>query len=143
MILKTNFLIKIGDIHKIEKRNSISISVFGYESKGKHSIFASKSCCEETQIDLLLIEKEEQRHYILIKEFNAFMYGLSLHGRIKHFCRYCLQVFSTEGTFKRHIKDSFKINDKQMILMIKKGEYVKIQVLCKVKKVFIYNLHRF
>ena len=36
------FPVKIRDIHKIEKKNSISISVFGYENKQKHSIYVSK-----------------------------------------------------------------------------------------------------
>ena len=31
------FLVKIRDIHKIEKKNSVSSSVFGYENKGKTS----------------------------------------------------------------------------------------------------------
>ena len=30
---------KIRDIHKIEKNNSIGISVFGYENKEKHQIY--------------------------------------------------------------------------------------------------------
>ena len=30
--------VKIGDIYKIEYKNSHSISVFGYENKGKQSI---------------------------------------------------------------------------------------------------------
>ena len=44
-----------------------------------------------------------------------------------HFCRYCLQAFSTEETLKRHIKDCFKINDKLKIIMPKKGSYVKFK----------------
>ena len=31
------FAVKIGDIHKIEKKNCIGISVFGYEKKRKNS----------------------------------------------------------------------------------------------------------
>ena len=34
------------------------------------------------------------------KIFNAFMYNHTLHHGRKHFCRYCLQAFSTEGTLK-------------------------------------------
>ena len=45
----------------------------------------------------------------------------------KHFCRYCLQAFSTEEILKRHIKDCFKINGKQRIIMPKKGEYVNFK----------------
>ena len=50
------FPFKIRDIHKIEKKkNSISISVFGYKSKPKHPIYVSKKFCEEKHVDLLLI----------------------------------------------------------------------------------------
>ena len=38
---------QIIDIHKILKKNSIDISVFGYENKEKHPIYVSKKCCEE------------------------------------------------------------------------------------------------
>ena len=36
------FPAKIRDIHKIEKKNLISIRVFGYENKGKYPIYVSK-----------------------------------------------------------------------------------------------------
>ena len=36
------FPIKIRDTPKIEKNNCIDISVFGYENKGKYSIYISK-----------------------------------------------------------------------------------------------------
>ena len=34
--------IKIRDIHKIEKKSSISISVLGYENKQKYTIYEEK-----------------------------------------------------------------------------------------------------
>ena len=67
---------KIRDIHKIEKKNSIGISVFGYENKEKHPIYLSTKCCEDKHIDLLLIGEGEKKHYVLIKNFNTFMYDL-------------------------------------------------------------------
>ena len=39
------FSVKIRDIHKIEEKNSISISTFSYENKEKYSIYVSKQCC--------------------------------------------------------------------------------------------------
>ena len=36
-------LVKVRDIHKIEKKKSIGISVFGYENKEKHPIYVSKN----------------------------------------------------------------------------------------------------
>ena len=43
------------------------------------------------------------------------------------FCCFYLQAFSTEEILKHHIKDCFKINGKQRIMMPKKGEYVKFE----------------
>ena len=46
------FLVKIN-----RKLKSTGIDVFGYENKDKYPIYASKNCCEEKHVDLLLIGK--------------------------------------------------------------------------------------
>ena len=74
--------------------------------------------------DLLLTEEKNKRHYLLIKDFNTFMYDYALHHG-KHFC--CLQVFSTEEILKHHINDCFKINGKQMIQMSQEDSNVKFK----------------
>ena len=106
------FLVKIRDIHKIEKKNSTGISVVGYENKEKHPIYVSKQCCEEKHLNFLLIGEGEKKHYVVIKYFNTFIYDHSLHRGRKHFCRYCLYTFITEEILKRLIKDCFKSNSK-------------------------------
>ena len=63
----------------------------------------------------------EGEKHVLIKSFNRYMYDYSLHLERKHFCWYCLHVFITEEILKRHIKNCFKINGKEMIKMPKKG----------------------
>ena len=45
----------------------------------------------------------------------------------KNFCHYCLHAFITEEILKRHIKDCFKINAKQITIMPKKGEYATLK----------------
>ena len=56
------------------------------------------------------------------------MYAHTLRHRKKHFCRYCLQAFSTDEILKSHIKDCyFNINGKPTIIMPKKGKYVKFK----------------
>ena len=52
------------------------------------------------------------------------MYNHILYRRRKRFCCYFSQAFSTEEILKRHIKDWFKINGKQRIIMSKKEKYV-------------------
>ena len=73
------FPVKIKDIHKFEKKNSICISVFIFEKKEKYPIYVSKKCFEDKHSDLLLIGGEGKGHYVLIKDFNTFMYNHTLH----------------------------------------------------------------
>ena len=42
--------IKVRDIHKTEKKKSISISVFGYENEEKHQVFVSRKCCVKNML---------------------------------------------------------------------------------------------
>ena len=86
---------------------------FGYENKEKHPVDVSKKCCEEKNVDLLLMREEGNRNYVFIEYFNTFMHYHKLYRRRKHFCRYCLQAFSTEEILERHIKDCLKVNGKQ------------------------------
>ena len=55
------------------------------------------------------------------------MFNHILHQGKRHFCRYCLQVFSTEEILKCHIKDCFKINGQKKIIMPEKGKYVRLK----------------
>ena len=120
------FLVKITDTHKIERKNSIDVSVFGYEVNKKYPIYALKKCCEDKRVDLLLIGEGEKKHYVLIKDFSSFMYDYTLHRGRKHFCCCYLQALRTAGVLK-YIKHCFKISGKQRIKMPAKGEYVKFK----------------
>ena len=85
-----------------------------------------------------MIGEDGRRHYTRIKDFNTFMYDHTLHRGRKHFCRYFLQAFSREKILKSHIKDCFKINDKQRIVISEKGKYVKFKTYeRKLKSPFI------
>ena len=71
--------------------------------------------------------KKTKKHYVVIKDFNTFMYDYTLHRGGKHFCRYCLHLFITEEILKREIIGTFRINGKQRIIMPKEGECVKFR----------------
>ena len=94
--------------NKVEKQNSIRINVFGYENGQPFPIHVSKETFED-QMDLLLISKDEKKHYVLKKDFNAFMYNQSKHKERKHFCMYCLQCFSSERTLANHVNNCLTI----------------------------------
>ena len=109
--------------NKVEKQNSIRINVFGYEDGQPFPINISKETFED-QINLLLITKDEKKHYVLIKDFNAFMYNQSKHKEKKHFCMYCLQCFSSERILANYVNNCLTVNGAQAINMPKQGENI-------------------
>ena len=72
------FPVSLKHYNKVEKPNSIRINVFGYEKGQPFPIHISKETFED-QMNLLLITKDEKKHYVLIKDFNTFMYNQSKH----------------------------------------------------------------
>ena len=117
------FPITIKQINKIEKKNSIRINVFGYEEKQPYPIYISDEKYED-HMELLLITKDENKHYVLIKDFNKSMYQQTKHKERKHFCMHCLQCFSSERVLNNHKENCIIINGKQAINMPKKGENI-------------------
>ena len=109
--------------NKVEKQNSIRINLFGYEKGQPFPIHISKERFKD-QMNLLLITKDEKRYYVLIKDFNSFMYNQSKHKERKHFCMYCLQCFSSERVLVKHVNNCLTINGSQAINMPKQGENV-------------------
>ena len=60
--------------NKVEKQNNIRINLFGYEKGQPFPIHISEETFED-QMNPLLITKDEKKHYVLIKDFNVFMYN--------------------------------------------------------------------
>jgi len=56
----------------------ININVFGYENKQKFPIYISKEKFND-HLNLLLTSNEEKQHYMLIKDFNRFMFDQTKH----------------------------------------------------------------
>ena len=118
-----NFPLSQKHYNKVEKQNSIRINVFGYEDGQPFHIHISKETFED-QMNLLLIIKDEKKHYVLIKDFNAFMYNQSKHKERKHFCMYCLQCLSSERVLANHVNNCLTINGVQTINVPKQGENI-------------------
>ena len=110
------FPVTTKQYNKIEKQNEININVFGYENKQPYPIFVSKEKYEDC-INLLLITEEKNKHYVLIKDFNNFMYNKTKHKERKHFCMYCLQCFSSERVLSDHKDNCITVNGTQAVKM--------------------------
>ena len=110
------FPVTVKQYNKIEKQNEININVFGYENKQPYPIYISKEKYEK-HLELLLITEDENKHYVLIKDFNRFMFNQTKHEHRKHFCMYCLQCFSSEEVLKNHKDNCIQLNGEQAIKM--------------------------
>ena len=117
------FPVTVKQINKIEKQNNICINLFGYEEKQPFPIYISKEKFID-HMELLLITEGENEHYILIKDFNKFMFNQTKHEHRKHFCMYCLHCFSREDVLTEHKNNCISINGKQAIKMPEKGDKV-------------------
>ena len=117
------FPVTVKHINKIEKQNNICINLFGYEEKQKFPIYISKEKFTD-HMELLLITEGENKHFVLIKDFNKFMFNQTKHEHRKHFCMHCLQCFSREDVLTEHKNNCISINGKQAINMPEKGDKV-------------------
>ena len=99
------FPVTTKQYNKIEKQNEINISVFGYENKQPYPIDVSKEKFED-HMELLLITENENKHYVLITDFNRFMFNQTKYEGKKHFCMHCLQCFSSERVLNNHSKNA-------------------------------------
>ena len=108
---------------KIEKQNSIKINVFGHEERQPYLIHISKETFED-QMNLLLITVAEKKYYVLIRDFNRFMYNQSKHQHNKHFCLSCLECFSPKDVLEKHTTTCLIINYRQDINMPKEAENI-------------------
>ena len=99
------FLVKIKDIHKVQKKNCISISVLGFENEKKFPICISKKYLKK-KANLTMSLSKILAHSCTIKHYTV---------NRKHTCRYCFQSSGTAEILEKHVNDCFQINDKQMI----------------------------
>ena len=92
--------VKVKDIPKFEKQNHISVNVFGYEG-GYYPLHISQ---EERliHVNLLLVEKDGESHYCLIKDLDKMLFTQSNHHSKKFFCTHCLHAFSREDLLEDH-----------------------------------------
>ena len=95
----------------------------GYEKQEPYPVVRSKEKVSD-MLNLLLITKGKEQHYVLIKDFNKFMYNQTRHARRKHFSLLCLQCFESEIVLKHRIENCIIIDDAQAIKMSKADDMI-------------------
>ncbi|XP_065684453.1 uncharacterized protein LOC136096861 [Hydra vulgaris] len=128
---KIKFSVSLQQITQFEKNNQdISVNVYGYENS-VYPLRISENKNRQHEIDLLLISNDETNHYCLIKSISRLLSSqISKHNGKKHFCRNCLQSFSTEESLSKHqlycdTHDSLRIELPKPNTMIKLNHFKK------------------
>ena len=125
------FPVTVKDMDKIEKQNSININVFGYHQGANTAGWAYPIRISETNftdhLELLWIEEGEKSHYVLIKDFNRFMYSFNKHKERKYLCLRCLHCCSSARVLENHKRDCLAINGTQAIKMPEAGSKIYFQ----------------
>lgn len=78
-------------------------------------------------MNLLLITEGENKHYVLIKNFNRFTLNQTKNKDGKRFCMHCVQLFSKESVLNKHKTECRVMNGEQAIKMSDKGEKIMFQ----------------
>ena len=108
----TEFAVSRKDFSKTEKKNNICIIAFCYENMLTYPLYLSDQKFKNF-MNLLMISDENKSHYVYIKAFNIFMFNKTKCKNKKHFCRNCLQCFSSERVLIKYREVCLKINGKQ------------------------------
>ena len=123
--------VSLKDIKKFEKQNpSISITVFGYE-ESVYPLRNSDFMNREHEIIFMLIEKNEVKHYCLVKSKSRLLSSQVTKGKRKeHFCLRCLNPFWCQEALSKHQEycgehESVKIELPKEGTMLKFEKYYK------------------
>ena len=131
--------------NKIEMKNNISMNDFCYENKLTFPINISDQKFENL-MDLLLMIDENKSHYVYIKDFDRFMFHKTKDKSEKHFCKSCLQCFSSKNVLTEHKEVCLKINGAQAVKLQKgtiRFENLYKQILVPFKACVRYFLSNF
>ena len=82
------------------------------------------------EVDLCLLVKEDNYHYVWIKDFGTFMCHYNNNKHKKYPCRRCLRILSTPEIRREHIKLCKGVNTgAQQINMPDEGTNLRYQFI--------------
>ena len=110
--------VDLGYIPTFERKENTAINVFGWDNKKQEVIIHRITNQPEDmeRINLLLIERDEKKHYVYIKDFNRLLYDQTKHKERKNFCITCLWGFSTKELLDRHRPDCRRLQQRAVAI---------------------------
>lgn len=119
-----NFPLQVKDINKFEQQNKgIYVNVFSM-TKGENpklEIVRINEQHAEDAVDILMLENNEDCHYVLIKDFSALKVGTDINKKNKTYrCKRCLNYeHRDEDKFKQHLEDCRKNSPTKTVMPFK------------------------
>src|SRR3989454_192059 len=125
--------VTVKDIPKIEKEFDISINLFRHNEDCEiyPILLTKKVAIENKRIDLLITSREDEHHYVWIKDFDKLNYQHTKHHGKKYFCKNCVQCFSSEEILEKHKPNCVVLNGAQAIDLPKEGSALEFKSLNK------------
>ncbi len=118
------FPVELKDIHKFEALNEINVNVLGYDDENKVYPLRPSVFGYSTEINLLLIHKDENKHYCLIKDMSRLLASQTTKNERKEFyCMRCLNSFGRQDLLDDH-KELCGQHEGVKVVMPKKGSSV-------------------
>ena len=107
-----------------------------YEHSLKSGIYPirlnGKVVDETRHIDLLITtDGNENYHYVWIKDFNKLCFSQTKDTSKKHFCKNCIQCFSSKEVLEKHKPDCMTLNDGQAVELPKEGSSISFNHIKK------------
>ena len=99
----TDFPTPLSQISEFEKKNNVSINVFGLDNNEVYPLQLSKNTNMPHHVNLLLFSKGDTRHYCLVKNLNRLLGDRTSHKGQSCYCNYCLHGFSSQILMKEHM----------------------------------------
>lgn len=98
-----DYPVKIKDIPRFERQNSLGINVFRLDGIKICPLFISKQEKSIKRINLLLLEEESEYHYTWVKDIHKFLHGQKTHHGNRYYCEICITSnYATEKELAAH-----------------------------------------
>ena len=96
------FPTELKDIPKIEKNNSLSVNVLGYDkTDGIYPLYNTKQV-QEKHINLLLVKQGDKSHYCLVRSMSRLLQTLTKHKAKSYYCNNCLHGCVSQQVLEKH-----------------------------------------
>jgi hypothetical protein len=122
------FPVDTEDVFKFCKQNNISINIYYVD---KRNIIPYQTCARDEKkddhINLLLIQDEENSHYVYIKNLSRLVRDqLTKNKNQHHICERCFYYSSSIKVFNRHITfcENYRKNEKALPILPKEEKNI-------------------